>query len=92
LVAEKSLQCIPTPLDIKSALVYGYWEILFTWAPRGSEEEDVDACEDNQAHASGFATFVDASDDGDDKLADKHTDGAIDEEHASTEPLDGPEG
>jgi hypothetical protein len=73
-------------------LIYSYCEIVFTWAPRGSEEEDVDASEDNQAHASSLATFIDGPDDGDDKLADEHTDGAIDEEHASTEPLDSPEG
>jgi hypothetical protein len=73
-------------------LVYRVWEGFFTWTPSGSEEEDVDAREDDQAHASGLASLVDGPDDGDDKLAYKHTNGAVDEEHASTEPLNRPKG
>lgn len=60
--------------------------------PGRGKEEDVDAREDDEARGRRLATLVDGANDGDDELADEHTDSTVDEEHTAAELLDGPEG
>lgn len=67
-----------------------------TRAPGGSEEEDVDADESNHGalsvgvtvHAVGSSSAGDS----DDEFADAHANGTPDEQRATTELLNGPEG
>jgi hypothetical protein len=60
--------------------------------PGGGEEEDEDTDEcDLGFHGVGIAA-VDGTGDGDDELADDHSQGAPEEERAAAEALDGPEG
>lgn len=75
----------------------GQWEDLPDDDPRGGtpgggEEEDVEAGEDDEADTRGLGALVGGTHDGDDEFADKHADGAVDEERAAAEFLDSPEG
>jgi hypothetical protein len=60
--------------------------------PGGSEEEDVDADEDDKDIASGAGARSCGTDDGDDEFAEKHTNSAPDEERSATEAFNSPEG
>lgn len=60
--------------------------------PGGGEEENVEAGEDDEAHGGSLAALGNGAHDGDDELADEHAHSSIDEEHAATELLNGPEG
>ena len=57
--------------------------------PGRGEEEDVDADEGDEAVSSYLRVGKDRADDGDCELADCHCDGAVDQERATTEALDG---
>lgn len=59
--------------------------------PGGSEEEDVDADEDNKDIAGGTGTRGCGTDDGDDEFAEKHTNSTPDEERSATEAFNSPE-
>jgi hypothetical protein len=61
-------------------------------APSGGEEKDVDAHEDHQNVTSGGGARRSGTDNGDDELADQHTNSTIDEKRSATETLNGPEG
>jgi hypothetical protein len=62
------------------------------WTPGRGKEEDVDAREDDQAGARGLGALSGSANDSDDELADEHTEGAVDQESATAELLNGPEG
>ena len=60
-------------------------------APGCGEEEYVETGEDDEARGCGLATLIDCADNGDEKFADEHAKGAVDQECASTQLLDSPE-
>ena len=63
-----------------------------TWTPSGSEEEDVDADECDHG-ADGFGVSpINRADNGNDELADDHSQSTPDKKGATTESLNGPEG
>ena len=60
--------------------------------PGGGETEDVDADEHDEDGGGGGGAGESGADDGDDELADQHERGTPDEDLATTEALNGPEG
>lgn len=60
--------------------------------PGGSEEEDIDADEDNKDIASGAGARSCGTDDGNDEFTEEHTNSAPDEERSATEAFNSPEG
>lgn len=63
-----------------------------TRSPGAGEEEDVDADERDHGADGVGVLLVDSTDDSDDELADNHAEGTPDEQGATTELLNGPEG
>jgi hypothetical protein len=62
-----------------------------TRTPGGGEEKDVDADEGDHCADSLMVTTVGNTDDGDQKLADDHPQGAPDQQGTTAQPLHGPE-
>lgn len=61
-------------------------------APGGCEGEDVDADKGDEDFGGGVGVGSGGADDGDGEFAEEHEDGAVDEEGASAEALNGVEG
>ena len=62
-----------------------------TWTPSGSEEEDVDADERYHGADRFIVSPVGSADNGNDELADDHTQSTPNEKGAATKSLNGPE-